>query len=238
MDDRRIEPVEEGVDLIVRLGPLEDSSLVARRAGSVSFGYVRRPLLSCPKRSSPEPAGGPHRPRGDHSRPPPKGRCHGSQGCAAGTRRRGTRCRPSGASPSAALFSAGRRHWRALALLSCPGSLWQMIWLRGGWFRPVGCPSAPVGRDLPSPLRHHPAAAGWPPLSSSRSEPGEPQAISPGEAASPEVVEFWVKNTSATPLAHLASPDPPGRECAWLCSSGRTQGVREAPPLCLRPSPA
>lgn len=43
MDDQRIDPVEEAVDLIVRFGVLEDSSLVARRAGSVSFGYFAAP---------------------------------------------------------------------------------------------------------------------------------------------------------------------------------------------------
>lgn len=43
MDDRRIDPVEEGVDLIVRVGALDDSRLVARRAGSVSFGFYATP---------------------------------------------------------------------------------------------------------------------------------------------------------------------------------------------------
>jgi DNA-binding transcriptional LysR family regulator len=39
MDDRRIDPVEEGVDLIVRVGALDDSRLMARRAGGVRFGF-------------------------------------------------------------------------------------------------------------------------------------------------------------------------------------------------------
>jgi len=43
MDDRRIDPVEEGVDLIVRVGALDDSRLVARRAGSVRFGFYATP---------------------------------------------------------------------------------------------------------------------------------------------------------------------------------------------------
>lgn len=43
MDDRRIDPVEEGVDLIVRVGALDDSRLVARRAGAVRFGYFAAP---------------------------------------------------------------------------------------------------------------------------------------------------------------------------------------------------
>lgn len=43
MDDRRIDPVEEGVDLIVRVGALDDSRLVARRAGSVGFGFYATP---------------------------------------------------------------------------------------------------------------------------------------------------------------------------------------------------
>jgi DNA-binding transcriptional LysR family regulator len=43
MDDRRIDPVEEGVDLIVRVGALDDSRLVVRRAGSVRFGFYATP---------------------------------------------------------------------------------------------------------------------------------------------------------------------------------------------------
>jgi DNA-binding transcriptional LysR family regulator len=46
VDDRRIDPVQEGVDLIVRAGQLTDSTLVARRAGfaplvlAASPGYL------------------------------------------------------------------------------------------------------------------------------------------------------------------------------------------------------
>lgn len=43
MDDRRIDPVEEGVDLIVRVGALDDSGLVARRAGAARFGFYATP---------------------------------------------------------------------------------------------------------------------------------------------------------------------------------------------------
>jgi DNA-binding transcriptional LysR family regulator len=43
MDDRRIDPVEEGVDLIVRVGALDDSRLVARKAGAVRFGFYAAP---------------------------------------------------------------------------------------------------------------------------------------------------------------------------------------------------
>jgi DNA-binding transcriptional LysR family regulator len=43
MDDRRIDPVEEGVDLIVRVGELDDSRLVARRAGAVRYGFYATP---------------------------------------------------------------------------------------------------------------------------------------------------------------------------------------------------
>lgn len=43
MEDRRIDPVEEGVDLIVRVGALDDSGLVARRAGAARFGFFAAP---------------------------------------------------------------------------------------------------------------------------------------------------------------------------------------------------
>jgi DNA-binding transcriptional LysR family regulator len=43
MDDKRIDPVEEGVDLIVRVGALDDSRLVARRAGAAGLGFYAAP---------------------------------------------------------------------------------------------------------------------------------------------------------------------------------------------------
>ncbi|MCW5696399.1 MAG: LysR family transcriptional regulator [Bauldia sp.] len=43
VDDRRIDPVQEGVDLIVRSGQLTDSTLVARRAGFAPLVLVAAP---------------------------------------------------------------------------------------------------------------------------------------------------------------------------------------------------
>lgn len=43
MDDRRIDPVEQGADVIVRSGALADSTLVARRAGRSAHGLYAAP---------------------------------------------------------------------------------------------------------------------------------------------------------------------------------------------------
>ena len=43
MDDRRIDPVAEAVDLIVRVGALDDSRLVVRRVGRSTFGFYAAP---------------------------------------------------------------------------------------------------------------------------------------------------------------------------------------------------
>lgn len=43
MDDRRIDPVQEGVDLIVRVGALNDSGLVSRKVGTSTLGFYAAP---------------------------------------------------------------------------------------------------------------------------------------------------------------------------------------------------
>ncbi len=43
LDDREVNLVEEGVDVLLRVGRLEDSSLVARRLCEVAFGYFAAP---------------------------------------------------------------------------------------------------------------------------------------------------------------------------------------------------
>ncbi|WP_179405327.1 LysR family transcriptional regulator [Burkholderia guangdongensis] len=48
LSDRQVDPVEEGIDCMIRVGPLEDSSMVARRIGTLrritcaSPGYLER----------------------------------------------------------------------------------------------------------------------------------------------------------------------------------------------------
>jgi DNA-binding transcriptional LysR family regulator len=43
LDDRQIDLVEEGVDLAIRLGPIRQQSLIARRIGRVDFGLFASP---------------------------------------------------------------------------------------------------------------------------------------------------------------------------------------------------
>lgn len=54
MDDRRIDPVEQGADVIVRSGALADSTLMARRAGRSASGLYAAPsyLESAPALSN------------------------------------------------------------------------------------------------------------------------------------------------------------------------------------------
>ncbi|MEQ1768777.1 MAG: LysR family transcriptional regulator [Devosia sp.] len=51
MDDRRVDPVQEGVDLIVRVGVLKDSGLVLRKVGTSTLGFYASPRYL--KRSMP-----------------------------------------------------------------------------------------------------------------------------------------------------------------------------------------
>lgn len=57
VEDRRIDPVEERIDLIVRSGALTDSSLVARRAGYAELVIVASPAYLSGPRSIPATAG-------------------------------------------------------------------------------------------------------------------------------------------------------------------------------------
>ncbi|MDI3306996.1 MAG: LysR family transcriptional regulator [Acetobacteraceae bacterium] len=43
LDDRQIDLVEEGVDLAIRIGPIRQQSLIARRIGRVDFGLFAAP---------------------------------------------------------------------------------------------------------------------------------------------------------------------------------------------------
>jgi len=56
LDDRQVDLVEEGIDLAIRIGPIRQQSLIARRIGRVDFGLFaapayagRRPLPETPE---------------------------------------------------------------------------------------------------------------------------------------------------------------------------------------------